>query len=65
MIVWEDSRNNSDENLQTHTDVYYQEIANGDFLYSQNGIAVCDAYHIQTEPKIALYSQNESDQFIN
>ena len=62
MIVWEDSRNNSDENLQTHTDVYYQEIANGDFLYSQNGIAVCDAYHIQTEPKIALYSQNESEQ---
>ena len=62
MIVWEDSRNNSDENLQTHTDVYYQEIVNGNFLYSQNGIPVCDAYHIQTDPKIALYSQNESEQ---
>lgn len=62
MIAWEDSRNNSDENLQTHTDIYYQEINNGQYVYAQNGIALCDAYHIQTEPKIALYSQNESEQ---
>ena len=33
MIVWEDSRNNSDENLQTHTDIYYQEInIQGEFI---------------------------------
>lgn len=62
MIAWEDSRNNSDENLQTHTDIYYQEINNGQYVYAQNGLALCDAYHIQTEPKIALYSQNESEQ---
>tara|TARA_B100000676_G_scaffold60235_1_gene59559 strand:- start:4882 stop:8007 length:3126 start_codon:yes stop_codon:yes gene_type:complete len=63
MIAWEDSRNNSDENLQTHTDIYYQEIdSNGDFIYESNGIVVCDAYHIQTEPKIDLYSKNVSDQ---
>ena len=62
MIVWEDSRNNSEENLQTHTDIFYQEISNGDFIFAQNGIALTDAYHIQTNPKIALYAQNESEQ---
>ena len=62
MITWEDSRNNSDENLQTHTDIYYQEIDNGEFVYGQNGLVLCDAYHIQTEPKIALYSQSQSEQ---
>ena len=62
MIVWEDSRNNSDENLQTHTDIYYQEINNGIFIYEQSGIALCDAYHIQTEPKITLYSKDTAEQ---
>ena len=62
MIAWEDSRNNSDENLQIHTDIYYQEInLNGEYLYEQGGIAVCDSYHIQTEPKISQYSESEND----
>ena len=62
MIVWEDSRNNSDENLQIHTDIYYQEInLSGEYLYEQGGIAVCDSYHIQTEPKISQYSESEND----
>ena len=63
MIVWEDSRNNSDENLQTHTDIYYQEInTQGEYIYGDNGIAVCDSYHIQTEPKISLYAKSDSQQ---
>ena len=63
MIVWEDSRNNSDENLQTHTDIYYQEInTQGEYMYGDNGIAVCDSYHIQTEPKISLYAKSDSQQ---
>ena len=66
MIVWEDSRDNDSEvNLQIHTDIYYQEIHEGEFMYQQGGIAVCDTYHIQTEPKIALYSEsNESSSYI-
>ena len=62
MIVWEDSRNNDDENLQTHTDIYYQEINEGEFVYGDGGISLCDAYHIQTEPKISLYSDNGTQQ---
>ena len=62
MIVWEDSRNNDSEvNLQIHTDIYYQEIELGEFIYNQGGIVVCDSYHIQTEPKITLYSESESE----
>ena len=62
MIVWEDSRNNDSEvNLQIHTDIYYQEIAQGQFMYEQGGTAVCDSYHIQTEPRIALYSESEDE----
>jgi hypothetical protein len=40
MIAWEDSRNNSDENLQTHTDIYYQEINNGQYVYAQNMVSI-------------------------
>ena len=62
MIAWEDSRNNSDENLQTHTDIYYQEISDSQFVYEQGGFPLCDAYHIQTEPKITLYSKDSDQQ---
>ena len=56
MIAWEDSRNNSDENLQTHTDIYYQEIDNGEFVYSQSGIALCDAYEKKILPSLIKFN---------
>ena len=62
MIAWEDSRNNSDENLQIHTDIYYQEInSDGSYVYEQGGIPVCDSYHIQTEPKISQYANGANE----
>ncbi len=63
MIVWEDSRFDDGNNYQTHTDVYYQEInQEGDFVYENGGAIVCDAFHIQTKPKITLYSNDDESQ---
>ena len=63
MIVWEDSRFDDGNNYQTHTDVYYQEInQEGDFVYEVGGAIVCDAFHIQTKPKITLYSNDNENQ---
>jgi len=63
MVVWEDSRFDDGNNYQTHTDIYYQEIdQDGMFIYEPGGTIVCDAFHIQTKPKITLYSNNEESQ---
>lgn len=62
MLVWEDSRNNDEENLQIHTDIYYQQISESNLMYGEVGVPVCESYHIQTEPKIALYSNDDSQQ---
>ena len=62
MLVWEDSRNNDEENLQIHTDIYYQQISEGSLIYGEVGVPVCESYHIQTKPKIALYSNSSEQQ---
>ena len=63
MIVWEDSRFDDGNNYQTHTDIYYQEIDElGAFVYPAGGIPVCNAFHIQTEPKIVPYINSSESQ---
>ena len=38
----------------------YEGAVTLEFIYEQGGVAVCDSYHIQTEPKITLYYEDEA-----
>ena len=64
LITWQDSRNDPGENLAPDDDVYLQLLSNGQNVYAQNGIVVCDEDFNQTYPQIELYNEESNSYMI-
>ena len=64
LIVWQDDRNYTG-NLAGNEDIYIQQITNGNFIFSQNGISVCsENYFPQKKPQIELYNEDSNSYVI-
>jgi hypothetical protein len=59
MFAWEDSR------MNVGSDVYFQEMKDGEFEYEENGIIVCNRDFPQQFPKINIYSETDSSYVIH
>ena len=52
LFAWEDSRGSVTSNI------YFQQMQNGNFTYAPNGIVLCDADFNQFDPQIDLYDES-------
>ena len=64
IIAWQDSRNDAGENFAPDDDIYLQVIANNQFVYESNGIAVCNEQFSQTYPQINLYDATNNSYIV-
>ncbi len=58
LFAWEDSRGSVTSNI------YFQQMQNGNFIYDVNGIVMCDADFNQFNPQIDLYDENSNKYMI-
>ena len=54
LVVWEDFRNGANE----YSDIYIQELVNGEMKYVEGGVVVCNAFHNQVNPRIDVLSHS-------
>ena len=64
LITWQDSRNDPGENLAPDDDIYIQQIINGNSIFQDNGIVVCNEDFSQTYPQIELYNEETNSYMI-
>ena len=64
LVTWQDSRNDAGENLAPDDDIYVQQISNGQFVFSENGIVVCNEDFSQVYPQIELYDETNNSYLI-
>jgi len=64
IIAWQDSRNDAGENFAPDDDIYLQVVSNNQFVYAQNGIAVCNEQFSQTYPQIDLYDATNNSYIV-
>ncbi|MBC8310701.1 MAG: T9SS type A sorting domain-containing protein [Candidatus Marinimicrobia bacterium] len=60
LAVWEDFRNDTHE----YSDIYFQELINGEASFTSNGEVVCDGFHNQVNPKIDLLSDQSEVSYL-
>ena len=60
LVVWEDFRNDTNE----YSDIYFQEIVNGQGQFTNNGAVVCDGFHNQVNPKIDILSDQSQISYL-
>jgi len=58
IFAWEDSRNS------VTSDIFYQQLKNGNFQHASNGIVLCDADFNQKKPQIDLYDEIDNKYII-
>ena len=58
IFAWEDSRSS------VTSDIYYQQLKNGNFEHPQNGVVLCDANFNQKSPQIDMYSETDNKYII-
>jgi len=60
LAVWEDFRNGNNE----YADIYFQEIENGAMNFGGGGIAVCDEFHNQINPRIDILTETSDISYL-
>jgi hypothetical protein len=60
LVVWEDFRSDTYE----YSDIYFQELINGQGSFSSNGEMVCNGFHHQVNPKIDLLSDQSEVSYL-
>ena len=63
LITWQDSRNFSG-NVAPNDDIYIQQITNGNIIFEENGLSVCNANFSQSYPQIELYDESDNSYII-
>ncbi len=64
LVAWQDSRNDPGENLAPDDDIYIQQILNGNNMFQDDGIVVCNEDFSQTYPQIELYNEESNSYMI-
>ena len=60
LAVWEDYRIGTNE----YSDIYFQEISDGDTEFTAGGLVVSDGFHNQVNPKIGLLSDESEISYL-